>query len=250
MHINSVDPSIQFTVEEPKEDGSIPFLATIITPKPDGTFTIGVYRKPTHIDLYLPWDSYHNLSAKYSVINTLSHRAQTICSTPQLLKNELQHLEKLLMLCKYSKWAISKVFHQQQDKKERKKKKQTPMSKYPARKYHIVVPYVQGICESLKNICGKPGVTVHFKGGHTLKNILVSPKDKDSMTKNSIICSYSCGRIDCDEEYIGKSSRMFGERFEEHLKTSSPIYEHQNNSGQKTTKKELQNYRQGGEQHG
>ena len=34
--------------------------------------------------------------AKYNVINTLSHRAKTICSTPQLLKKELQHVEEVL----------------------------------------------------------------------------------------------------------------------------------------------------------
>ena len=81
-NINSVDPSIQFTDEESNDDGSILFLDTIVTLKPDGTFTIGLYRKPTHIDLYLPWDSNHNLSAMYSVINTLMYRAHTICSTP------------------------------------------------------------------------------------------------------------------------------------------------------------------------
>ena len=80
--------------------------------------------------------------------------------------------------------------------------------KYLARKYYTVVPYVEGICESLKNICGKHGVTVHCKGGQTLKNILMSPKDKDSRTKkNSVIYSYSCGRIDCDEEYMGSHLR-------------------------------------------
>ena len=75
QHINTVDPSIQFTVEEAKEDGSIPFLDTVITPEEDGSLTIGVYRKPTHTDLYLPWDSNHNTAAKYSVINTLTHRS-------------------------------------------------------------------------------------------------------------------------------------------------------------------------------
>ena len=102
MHIISVDPSIQFTVEQSKKDGSIPFLDTSISSKPNGTFTVGVYRKPTHLDLYLPWDSYYNLSAQYSVINTLSHRAHTICSTLELLKNELYPLEKVCMICKYS----------------------------------------------------------------------------------------------------------------------------------------------------
>ena len=52
---------------------------------------------------------------------------------------------------------------------------------------------------------------------------------------NSVIYSYSGGRIDCDEEYIGEPSRTFVERFKEHLKAPSPIYDHQNNSGHKTT---------------
>ena len=53
--------------------------------------------------------------------------------------------------------------------------------------------------------------------------------------KRSVIYSYRCGRIDCNEEYIEESSRTFGERFKEHLKAPSPLYEHQNNSGHKTT---------------
>ena len=85
-HINSVDNAIQFTVEEAKENGSIPFLDTLITPEQNGTFSIGVYRKPINTDLYLSWDSNHNLSAMYSVIKTLTHRAHTICSTPKLLE--------------------------------------------------------------------------------------------------------------------------------------------------------------------
>ena len=134
-HINTVDPSIQFTVEEAKEDGSIPFLDTTIRPEADGTFTIGVYRKPTHTDLYLPWDSNHNLAAKYSVINTLTHRAYTIYSTPKLIEEELKHLEQVLGQCKYPKWAIKKIFRKLQSKE----KKQTPTSKHSAKKCHIEI---------------------------------------------------------------------------------------------------------------
>ena len=117
--ITSVDNAIHFTVEEAKEDGSIPFLDTLIIPEQNGTFSIGVYRKPTHTDLYLLWDSNHNLSAKYSVIKTLTHRAFAICSTPQLLEKELNHLEEVLGHCKYPKWAIKKVFRQQQLRKRK-----------------------------------------------------------------------------------------------------------------------------------
>ena len=55
-HINSIDPRIQFTSEDSKPDGSIPFLDSLITPQPDGSIMTTVYRKPTHTDMYLHWD--------------------------------------------------------------------------------------------------------------------------------------------------------------------------------------------------
>ena len=87
-HINSVDPAIRFTVEDNKEDGSIPFLDTIVKPEADGSLSITVYRKPTHTDQYLQWDSHHHLSAKLSVIKPSPHRPSTVCSNPELLLKE------------------------------------------------------------------------------------------------------------------------------------------------------------------
>ena len=37
--------------------------------------------------------------------------------------------------------------------------------------------------------------------------------------------------MECDEEYVGESSRTFGERFKEDQKTPSPIFDHYNNTG-------------------
>ena len=149
QHINSVDPAIKFTVEDNKEDGSIPFLDTIVKPEENGSLSITAYRKPTHTDQYLQWDSHHNLSAKFSVINTLSHMVQTVCSNPELLKQEKEYLRKALTKCKY-----------------------------PKSKSHIVIPYTQGLFESIKKICGRYGIQTHFKGGSTIKNCLVSLRTK------------------------------------------------------------------------
>ena len=102
QHINSVDPAIQFTVENNK-DGVIPFLDTIVKPEAEWNLFITVYRKPTHTDQYLQWDSHHHLSAKFSVIHTLSHRAQTVCSNPELPHKEKTHLMNALTQCKYPK---------------------------------------------------------------------------------------------------------------------------------------------------
>ena len=83
-----------------------------------------------------------------------------------------------------------------------------------------------------KNTCKKHGIQVYFKGGKTIKDLLVAPKDKDHITKKSgIIYRYKCDRLECDEEYIEESAKTFGERFREHLKGPSPIYDHCNTTG-------------------
>ena len=96
QHINRVDPAIQFTVETNKKDGAIPFLDTIVKLEADGQLSTTVYRKPTLTDQYLQWDSHHHLSAKFSVIHTLFHRAQTVCSNPEFLHKEETHLRNTL----------------------------------------------------------------------------------------------------------------------------------------------------------
>ena len=73
-HITSVDLAIKFTVEDNKKDGAIPFVATTAKPEADGRLSIKVYMNPTHTDQYLQWLSHHHVSAKYSVINTITHR--------------------------------------------------------------------------------------------------------------------------------------------------------------------------------
>ena len=101
---------------------------------------------------------------------------------------------------------------------------------------HIVVPYHQGLSENFKRICKKYGVQVHLKGGLTIKNLLMAPKDKDTIWKKSgVIYRYKCNRVDCEKEYIGESARNFAERFKEHLKTPSPIHDHSTISGHNVT---------------
>ena len=101
---------------------------------------------------------------------------------------------------------------------------------------HIIIPYTQGLGKSIKNICNKFGIQTYFKGSRTLKDTLVAPKDKDTIKqKNWGVCWFRCSRFDCDEEYPGESSWTFGERYQEHLKASSSLFEHQLITGNSTT---------------
>ena len=73
---------------------------------------------------------------------------------------------------------------------------------------------------------------MYLKGGPTIKNLLMNPKDKDPiLNKSGVIYRFKCNRVECDEEYIGESARNFGERYKEHQKAPSPIHDHFNISG-------------------
>ena len=245
QHINRVDPAIRLTVEDNKEDGSFPFLDTIVKPEADGILSITVYRKATHTDQYLQWDSHHHLSAKFSVIQTLSHRASTVCSKPELLQQEKDHLRKALTKCKYQKWAFNKV-EKRLNRSTRQVNDGGTNSAQSANnevknKGNIVIPHTQGLCESIKKICGRYGIQTHFKGGRTIRNLVVSPKDKDPMVNQSgTIYWYQCGDLGCDDEYIGETSRTFGERYKEHLKPPSAIHHHSNQTGHPTNQSNFQ----------
>ena len=238
-YINSVDPAIRFTVKDNKEDGSIPFLDTIFKPEADGTLSTTVYRKPTHIDQYLQWDSHQHLSAKFSVVHTLPHRASTVCSNPELLQKEKDHLRRALTKCNYPEWALDKV-----EKRLNKSTRQATdggttgaqtATNEPTNKGHIVIPYTQGLCESIKQICGRYGIQTHFKGGRTIKSLLVSPEDEEPMVNQSgAIYRYQCSDLACDDEYIGETSRTFGERYKEHLKAPSASHHYSSQTGHPT----------------
>ena len=77
---------------------------------------------------------------------------------------------------------------------------------------------------------------MYFKEDTTIRNLLMAPKDQDPIQrKGGVIYRYKCDRVECDEVYIGESSRTFGERFREHLKAPSLIFDHYNITGHNVT---------------
>ena len=239
QHLNSIHNNIKFTCEEVRDDGSMPFLDIIITPKEDGSLSTSVFRKPTHTDLYLQWDSHHTISSKYSVAGTLYHRAKTICSDPQLQKKEEDHLCQALQKCRYPMWDINRARIKSQNpsrNKNRNNNNQPGQKTNINKNIYMVVPYQQGLSERVKNTCQKYGIQVHFKGGQTIKDLLMGPKDKDPITnKSGVIYRYKCSEDGCEEEYIRESSRTFAESFKEHQKSPSPMHNHGNISGHTVT---------------
>ena len=84
QHLNTqhTHTSNQWT-SELETDGTLPMLDTLTTRRRDGPLKFSVYRKPTHTDQYLQFQSHQPMEHTMRVIRTLTHRADTIISDPQ-----------------------------------------------------------------------------------------------------------------------------------------------------------------------
>ena len=63
--------------------------------------------------MYLKWNSFAPTSWKRGTLKTLIDRAYLVCSSPELRKQEIQHLKQVLHEKNdYPKWVINQVVEQ------------------------------------------------------------------------------------------------------------------------------------------
>ena len=79
-HLNSIEPSIKFTVEK-KKDGQLAFLDVQLCREDVGTVSTFVYRNATHTNKYLSFRSHHPMAHKVAVVRTLPGSADNLSSS-------------------------------------------------------------------------------------------------------------------------------------------------------------------------
>ena len=79
-HLNRIKPCVQFTVEE-ESDGRLAFLDVQLSRSEDGTVSTSVYRKATHTNQYLAFESHHPVAHKVAVVKTVMSRAEALSSS-------------------------------------------------------------------------------------------------------------------------------------------------------------------------
>ena len=175
--INSHDPHIQFTIEEPNQDGALPFLDTLVSPGPNNTLITTVYRKSTHADQYLHWECNHFITVKNSFFITLGHRTKVVCTNQQALHKEMEHMRNALQACNFPPRAVNTLqtnltanttsqwtnIHWQPTWQQQQWNKQQQQQEH----IYSVVPYIHGLGERFKRTCNNLGIHVHFKGTNT-----------------------------------------------------------------------------------
>ena len=95
-----------------------------------------VYRKSTHTDQYLHFNSHQPLQHMLGVIHTLKHWAKTISSNTDILDKELNHIQGALSVCGYTKVVWNSSASEKISPKPRTRDYTTPVGS-------ITIPYVQ-----------------------------------------------------------------------------------------------------------
>ena len=176
------------------------------------------------MDRYLDFNSSHPISAKRAMVRALMDKAENVCSDPDILAKEMEHLNRVLCYNNYPKWMIDKW-----GKSDKHNPIIHPETGVEIQKcFYISVPYFPGLSVFYKKIFKYTPIQVCFKGVNTLKSLLIHPKDKISTDqKKDIVYHWECKADGCNSSYIGETSRALGKRVKEHSKsTTSAILKH------------------------
>ena len=152
---------IKFTVEL-EENQTLPFLDTSITIEEDGTVSTKVYRKKTHTNQYLNFNSNHHARQKIGIVSTLMKRVELV-SKDQDKENEKELVKDAFRSCGYPEWVVQKDTR----KKETKKEEEIHLAR-------VSVPYNKGLSERFAKTMKSYKVDTIHKPTSTIKNVLCS----------------------------------------------------------------------------
>ena len=115
-YLNTVDEDVKWTIEgevvkefeglENQTERELSFLDILSVINKDVTIKTRVYRKDTHTDQYLNFQSNHPLEHKRRVVKTLAYRAKTEVSKSKDRRKELEHLRGALKCNGYPEWIL------------------------------------------------------------------------------------------------------------------------------------------------
>jgi len=213
--MNKQHGNIKFTKEHAKNN-QLGFLDALAVCKGREVSTT-VYRKPTHTDQYLNYNSNHPQRHKASVVWSLATRAFLYCDTEDELQAELKHVKTALAANGYPawfvNWHIKKAFLRITNKEAKGDKKEGQLQDKD--QITISLPYINGFSEQLGKLCKPFGVTVLHRPYSSIRSHLRSAKDRLLPSqKRNVVYSIPCQN--CDKVYIGETGRQECTRMKEH----------------------------------
>ena len=228
--LNTQHANLKFTKEE-ESCNQLAFLDVLVTRTDDGHLVTSVYRKPTFSGLYLGWDSFVPKQYKRGLVCGLIHRAWRICSDYEKFHSEILFLKNVLACNGYPtsfvEGCLNKFLMKQHSPKEA-----VPFG--PERKtVMLCLPFTGAACDILRRqltrMLGKIApcikVLIIFKPVCKLSVLSKLKCSFPLLSNNNVVYKVDCTQ--CNEFYIGMTTRRLEQRMMEHAESStSALYQH------------------------
>ena len=199
-----------------ESNGDLAFLDTLLK-RNNGEISVIVYRKPTHTDQYLHYNS-HQKMCKESVVFS---RAYSIIPNKDDLHKENTTLKQVLKENRYQESINNKIF------KGIKNNHSLPQSQQLTQatdiqeeeiRMSIKLPYV----EKLRHILRSHKIRSTFYTKNFLHKLLSKPRDRVATEdKNNI--AYEIDRSNCETVYFGISKRSLKSRLDGHKRSCQEL---------------------------
>ena len=171
----------------------------------------GVFRKKTHTDRVLSFDSNHPISAKRAVVLSMFDRVETHFAKDdeEGRQQEVRHLFRMLGQNGYSERFVRKTVEYALKMRAQKK----PELDQP--KATAVIPYVRGLSEQISRELRKIGVRVVSRANPWQWTLCTGIKDTiPDEKKKGVVYQIRCS--ECPASYIGETARSVKVRVSEH----------------------------------
>ncbi|XP_046572643.1 uncharacterized protein LOC124280700 [Haliotis rubra] len=193
---------------ESEADNKLLFLDVLVQ-RQGNRLNTSVYRKPTHQYIYS--SSCHSIQVKRGVIVTLTRRAKNICSTPQSLSAELDHLR--YVFTKYNEYPspfVTQTINNTLDSTTKPPRQQTAP-------FTISLPYIGSTSHHIRRLLKQQAdIDVTFQRGNSIQNLLQAtgrPRSSQKQDPSGVVYHIEC---DCGDSYVGETSRPLTLRIKEH----------------------------------
>ena len=229
--LNSIHPSIKFTMESSTKTGSIAFLDTTISVKPDGSYTTELYIKPTSAGVIMNYDSAQPATTKRAVLKSQIQRAIRLSSDEEAQHRSINLISELFANNGYPKRAIKsavwRALHPTRPEQQKKKDSTT----------RIILPYIDDdVARTVNGIIKNSGLDLRpaWTNNNTIRQRLVrSALEPPPCPGGGRACNtcaaglagrchtsnvvYKITCCLCNITYVGETGRMIRYRFNEHL---------------------------------
>ncbi|RWS20893.1 reverse transcriptase-like protein [Leptotrombidium deliense] len=165
-----------------------------------------VYRKESHSNRYLNFNSYNPFCHKKSVITALIQRAFNIISSVEDITKELDYIRCTLTGNNYPLDLINKIIKETQLKIIDTEAENENTNTKP-----LVMPYINGVTEPISRLFHKYNINIFHKSNKQIKHFF---NNKAIKINKNVVYEVNCK--DCPAIYIGQTKRDLTIRMKEH----------------------------------